>query len=307
MQAVRGHERPGDARTYKKKVVLLGDSGVGKTSLIRRYVFNQFDEGYVATIGSRVSKKQLSIERRHGTYDLTLMIWDVIGSHGYDGLHARTFVGVHGAIMVVDLTRRDTLQSLEGYWIPFLGRVVEQVPMVLVGNKSDLRDAHELTLDDLMGIASRFNPGARGELPHGLETAYITSAKSGENVEQAFEALGHMLLASSAPADPVKELYQGLMATGIQRSSDRSTAIGALDAIIVDFCKGFEDSRMAMTVLRQELDRAALDVGRPTRASLSKAVECLAEAETEFKDERTVRANLERRRALVAGVRDSEP
>lgn len=293
--------------TLKKKVVLLGDSAVGKTSLIRRYVLDQFDEGYIATIGSRVSKKRLGIEGRSGTFDLTLMIWDVVGSQGYRSLHARTFVGVNGAILVADLTRRETLESLERYWLPFLLKVVEEVPVVFLGNKSDLTEAHEFALDDLAGVAAKHNAAFDEDLPPGGTTAWTTSAKSGENVERAFETMGHLLLARTSSASAVKELYEGLLATGIQRYSDRTTAVGALDAIMMDFCRGFEDSRTAMSILRQELTRAGIDIGAPTKPGLLRAVGYLAEAESEYKDERAVRANLERRKAIVEGVRDARP
>jgi GTPase SAR1 family protein len=77
--------------TIKKKIVLLGDSAVGKTSLIRRYVFDQFEDSYIATIGTKVTRKELKIQRPHHSVDLTFVIWDLIGREGYHGLHARTF------------------------------------------------------------------------------------------------------------------------------------------------------------------------------------------------------------------------
>jgi small GTP-binding protein len=290
--------------TIKKKIVLLGDSAVGKTSLIRRYVFNQFKDSYVATIGTKVTKKDLTIQRPHHSVGLTFVIWDLIGREGYHGLHARTFAGVSSAILVADLTRKETLVSLERYWIPLLFKIVDNVPLIFVCNKSDLKDDYEFEYEDLCEIAQRYNKQISGVLPKGLSTCYSTSAKTGNNVEHTFESLGHLLVSSFDLKDPVKELYENFIALGIHRSSDKTTAIGALDTIIVDFIEGYKDPRVSTMILRQEVARAGLDINNPTKEEILKAVEYLAEAENEFKDEETVLANLERRQKWAYEIRE---
>jgi hypothetical protein len=232
------------------------------------------------------------------------MIWDIVGRAGYHGLHARTFVGVQGAILVADLTRRETLDTIERYWIPFLFKVVDEVPLVFVCNKSDLLGQYEFEPEDMAEMAQRHNGNVEDVLPKAHTTSYSTSAKFGSNVERAFETLGHLILDENAPSDPVKELYQSLVVTGILRSGDRTTPVGALDAIISDFCKGFDDSRLAMLILRQELARAGVNINEPTRLGIHRAVEYLAEAESEFKEEGAVKSNLERRRTWARGIRD---
>jgi small GTP-binding protein len=296
----------GDTLAVKKKIVLLGNSAVGKTSLIRRYVFDQFDDNYIATIGSKVTKKELVLHQSKKRVNLSLMIWDLIGKEGYHSLHAKTIVGVHGAFLVVDFTRKDTLQSLEKYWIPFIFRVVGPVPLVFASNKSDLKEEFQFDFDDLLNISSKYNQDFILGLPDGLESSYASSAKTGENVEKAFESLGHMLMVKKEESEPVKELYESLIATGIQRSTDKTTPIGALDTIIIDFCRGFEDSRMAMIVLRQELARAEIDISDPTKDSILKAVGYLAEAENEFNKNDVVNANLERRMKWAKSIREEE-
>jgi small GTP-binding protein len=289
--------------TVKKKIVLLGDSAVGKTSLIRRYIFNQFKDSYVATIGTKVTRKELTIQRPHHTVDLTFVIWDIIGREGYQGLHARTFAGVSGAILVADLTRNETLLSLERYWIPLLLKVVDNIPLIFACNKSDLEDEYEFDPKDMVEMAERYNGRVTGILPKGLNISYSTSAKTGNNVEHTFESLGHLLVSSFDLKDPVKELYENFIAMGIHRSSDKTTAIGALDTIIVDFYEGYKDPRVSTMILRQEGARAGLDINNPTKEGILRAVEYLAEAENEFKDEETVIANLERRQKWAYEIR----
>jgi hypothetical protein len=112
------------------------------------------------------------------------------------------------------------------------------------------------------------------------------------------------LVSSFESSDPVKKLYENLIAFGIHRSSDKNTPVGALDSIIVDFCSGFKDSRISMLILRQEIARSGLDVNNPTKESVLKVVEYLAEAENEYLDEKTVMANLDRRRNWARKIND---
>jgi small GTP-binding protein len=289
----------------KKKIVLLGDSAVGKTSLSKRFVIDLFEDAYITTVGSKVTRKELRIQRPDRTVDLNLMIWDLLGREGYTASHARTFAGVHGALLVADLTRRETLDTLERYWIPTLFKVVENVPLVFVANKADLARRAEWEESELAEVAARYNVGLADALPSGLSTSYATSAKTGENVERAFETLGHLVLAGHAPADPVKELYESLVAMGVARASDKSTPIGALDAILVDFCQTSgiaEDERVAMVLLRQEVLRAGIDVRSPTKEGILRLVDYLAEVESEFRPAATVAEQRERRLAWASGI-----
>jgi small GTP-binding protein len=286
----------------KKKIVLLGDSAVGKTSLIRRYVFDQFEDSYISTIGTKVSKKVLKVHQLKDTVNLKLMIWDLIGREGYYGIHSRTFVGVHGVIFVADLTRRETLLSLERYWIPVLFKVVSNIPMVFVCNKSDLEDQYEFEPSELEEIANKYCIMDGKSYPYGLKPYYTTSAKMGSNVENAFEALGRLVVAGTELGDPMKQLYESVVATGIARSLNKSTAIGALDAIILDFCSGFADQSLAMLLVRQELARAGINISEPKKKNILKAVEYLAEAENEYLDDEVVKENLRKRLEWAKGI-----
>src|SRR3990170_686092 len=77
----------------KRKVLLLGDASVGKTSLIRRFVVDKFSDDYITTIGTKVTKRDLRLELGNRTVDLSLMIWDVLGQKGYKGIQESAFRG----------------------------------------------------------------------------------------------------------------------------------------------------------------------------------------------------------------------
>jgi small GTP-binding protein len=268
---------------------------VGKTSLIRKYAFNRFDDSYRATVGSKVTTKHLRFKTPNKTENLKLMIWDLIGIKGYHALQAMTFVGADAALLVSDMTRIETLENLEDYWIPSLSNIVDSVPLVFVCNKSDLNGGFEFGFQDLLDVTEGYNADFDDALPSNVKYSYTTSIKSRNSIEEAFESLGHLVLRNEKKVDPVKELYEGLLATSICRSTEKSTSVGTLDAIIVDFCQGFGDSRMAMYILRQEIAKAGIDIRKPTKEGILKVIGYLAEAESGFIDEETIYSNFEKR------------
>jgi len=291
----------------KKKVVLLGDCAVGKTSLIKRYVQDVFEDAYVATVGSKVTKKEIAIPRPDKAVDLTLMIWDLLGQEAYTSVHTWTFQGVYGAIVVADLTRRETLDNLERYWIPALVRVADPVPLVFAANKADLAGKAAFDLGDLQRIAARHNIGLEGVLPQGLSTCYATSAKTGVNVERAFESLGHLVLAGP-PEDPVKELFDRILAMRATIHGEPTTLVGALDAILVDFCEKNQeqfDDTTAMELVREESQRAGVDVRHPSMEGIARFVEYLGQVESGFLESSEVAKNRDRRLRWTKGASES--
>ncbi|GAF93609.1 unnamed protein product [marine sediment metagenome] len=170
-----------------KKVVLLGDSAVGKTSLIRRFVLDQFETDYMSTIGTKVLKKTLPIKFLDVDYMVNLMVWDIIGSQGFESSQSRHIAGVNGAILVMDLTKKDTLKSIEEYWIPLLSEVTGDIipPLLFIGNKIDLIDDKNSISDieeQLLNFGSKYQ--MKGSEDH--KPWLLTSAKTGENVESGF-------------------------------------------------------------------------------------------------------------------------
>jgi small GTP-binding protein len=157
---------------------MLGDGAVGKTSLIRKYVYDAFDDKYLATIGAKVTKKVLFFEEAGTKYKCTMMIHDIVGQVEFEKIHRQYYRGSEAAILVCDLTRKDTLEHM-GWWLESLSTVVGRVPILLLGNKLDLKDQIELDIKDVSTRAKEM------DCPY-----FPTSAKTGENVEEAFENIG---------------------------------------------------------------------------------------------------------------------
>lgn len=157
-----------------KKVILLGHFGVGKTSLVRRFVHAKFSEEYLTTIGVKVDKKVIEISNDV----LTMIIWDIEGGAVQSKLPQSYFMGAHGIIYVFDLLRPSTYQSIEEE-LKYFRDLLPKASLQIIGNKKDLLDDYDM---------ERFQEDFSGHYD------YLSSAKTGENVEEMFANLGLLML-----------------------------------------------------------------------------------------------------------------
>ena len=166
-----------------RKVVVIGDPAVGKTSLIKRFVQDVFDDRYLNTIGAKVMKKELGVNRPDTgeIVDLKLILWDIAGQETFETVKKAYYRGASGAIVVCDLTRKDTMEHLHK-WIENLFDVSDVIPMAIICNKNDLGEEVEFSVEDVEADFA----------PYGAPV-YSTSAKMGENVEMVFHELGKMI------------------------------------------------------------------------------------------------------------------
>jgi small GTP-binding protein len=168
---------------YSKKICLLGDFAVGKSSLVRRFVYNLFDDKYISTIGVKVSRKTVAVMTEDGVAELTMMIWDLAGNEEFDHIRASYMRGSAGAVLVCDLTRPDSLLLLEES-VAQLREVVDNPQLILAANKVDLVDERRISDQMLREVADGM----------GISTIF-TSAKTEQGVEDVFRTLGGQLLA----------------------------------------------------------------------------------------------------------------
>ncbi len=163
----------------QKKVCLLGDFAVGKTSLVRRFVEGRFDDKYLGTIGVKISRKVIS--RPYG--QLNLLVWDMTGGEDLDTKIRMSYLhGAAGALMVCDLTRSYTLDVFESY-VGQMRTLNPQVSLLFIANKVDLVKDRVISDERLWSLSKAL----------GSRSFYLTSAKTGENVETAFIHLADMI------------------------------------------------------------------------------------------------------------------
>ncbi len=172
------------------KVCLIGDGAVGKTSLRRKYVGQAFNENYIPTIGADFSFVELAMN----DYHTQMTIWDLAGQPKFQTVKGAYFVGSMGAVVVFDVTRITTFFNTF-FWIDSLYRYVKGVrPIVFLANKIDLEDQMDPSMFMVDQLILYFQHFLYEQ--YGITSSYLkTSAKTGENVQQAFrEMMRHVLL-----------------------------------------------------------------------------------------------------------------
>jgi small GTP-binding protein len=161
----------------QKKVCMVGAFGVGKTSLVARFVKSIFSDKYLTTMGVKIDKKAMTV----GGQELTLMLWDLAGEDALTQIKPTQLRGSSGYILVADGCRASTLEAA----IDLQSRIeadLGNLPFTCVVNKADLRDSWQVdgaALERLSGLGWNF---------------LLTSAKSGEGVEDLFEGLAVRML-----------------------------------------------------------------------------------------------------------------
>ncbi len=156
------------------KIVLIGDSGVGKTNILSRFINNEFSLTTQATVGVEFGSKII----KKGEKLIKLQIWDTAGQERYKSITSAYYKGSKGAFVVYDISRKSTFDNVDKWIDELKNHGSEDVFIMLVGNKSDLKDKREISEEDVQKKAQLYN------------VAFCeTSALEGKNIEYAFESL----------------------------------------------------------------------------------------------------------------------
>jgi small GTP-binding protein len=274
-----------------KKMCVIGDGGVGKTSLIRRFVIDKFDDKYITTIGTKTSRKTMIIKENGTKLNLTLIIWDILGQRNFTRINKTAYRGANGAFIVLDLSRRATLYSFES-WLISLHNVAGDIPITVLANKNDLKA--DFGEDEIETLVKDYGS------PY-----YLTSAKTGKNVNEAFYSLGQMMLKSWAernigPQVELSKVFEKEKCIEIDPNK-KLTVQEAEDIIMTRYCDLLEDLDFAMAIIRKQFKRADVDFKYPTPEGLAKVVGYLIDAASDqvepsrLKNEESTYSNLIRR------------
>ena len=280
-----------EVKDMMKKMVVIGEAGVGKTSLIRRFVVDKFDDKYIVTIGTKTSKKILTLKDGGVNVNLKLIIWDILGQRSFPKLKESAYKGSNGAFVVLDLTRRETLDSFET-WLSQLYKVAGEIPVIVLANKNDL--TAEYGKEEIENIVEDYG------FPF-----YLTSAKTGKNVNEAFYTLGKMMFKpwTNAKIGPKLEKSRILeKEVCIEIDPDKPlTALEVEDIMMARYCDLLEDPDYAMAIIREQFKKAEVDFKYPTAEGLTKILDYLIDAASDqveasrLKNEERTLANLIRR------------
>ncbi len=168
---------------FEKKILFIGDGSVGKTSLVRRFVIDKFDDKYIVTIGTKTSRKPMKFkfEPEQMEIELQLDIWDILGQSGMERAHRMYFKGAEAVIIVCDGTNRASFEAVTK-WAQSVHELCGSIPGALAVNKVDLKPSFAVSDEEAVSRAREFNL-----------TLFHTSAKTGQSVEAVFQQIGSFL------------------------------------------------------------------------------------------------------------------
>ncbi len=275
---------------YRLKTLLLGDGAVGKTSLLRRFVEQKFSDEYIATIGANIKKKRIEYPNQDTTVDL--MIADLLGQKGYENTQKMNMRNSNSAFLVSDLTRYETVESIEEYWIPLLKDVLNETPpLIFLANKADLVEFDgEETKEfrtELLKLSEKYDA-----------KFYFTSAKTGDNVEKAFNEIGLASIKGNTDNFYFHNLYK------IDKNEISSKQ--ALDLFKSQFYLEIGNEEFANSILKKQLDDAGIKITdeEHSRESLNKLVEKMHDINKEFMLVKEADKIYKRRKAILNKIKN---
>ena len=165
---------------------MIGDFGVGKTSLIRRFVDRQFSDQYLSTVGVKISRKSIALENTKHPESVTaqLLIWDLEGHTKFKGIAPTYLQGASGVLIVADFSRTETVERISEH-VKLFSSVNPKGSIIVALNKVDLIDEEKLAL--LVEISHAIGQGK-------VLAVYTTSAKTGKDVDEIFHKLAYTMV-----------------------------------------------------------------------------------------------------------------
>jgi small GTP-binding protein len=171
--------------TISKKICLVGDFGVGKTSLIRRFVDRQFSDKYLSTVGVKISRKKVDLSEEKS---VQLLIWDLEGHTKFKAIAPSYLQGAGGAIIAADVTRQETIDNMQERLQLFLSVNPKGIAIFAL-NKADLIEPEKVQL---------LLENVKENQPERVIATYSSSAKTGENVDEMFNLISAQMLEQAA-------------------------------------------------------------------------------------------------------------
>ena len=268
-----------ELKEVSKKVILMGDGKVGKTAVVRQFVDRDFLEEYTPGTGMTVHSKNLQLAYPNLVINLKLSIYDMCGQKEYSRIRDAGATGADGLVMVGDLTRPETISSIDEFWLKEAKKTIGDLPTAYLGNKLDLVTRGCPTAKFLE------ESGARMGAP-----VFLSSAKTGKNIDHVFHQLGEML---------VSDLIASAKAP---RKGKPITLTDALDYIIEDFCAQHGDMEKAMAIAQNQLSGAKVDMDHPKLESVEDFLERIWGVEEVLLSDHIAKANHDERKAVLNAV-----
>ncbi|MFX1236653.1 MAG: GTP-binding protein [Promethearchaeota archaeon] len=167
-----------DTVNFILKIIVIGEPATGKTSLVKKYISGHFSQDYRASIGTNMYIKKVKLDSGD---DAKIQLWDIAGQEKWIKMRHVYYRGAQGALVLGDLTREKSFYQIESFWREDLLKYCPNIPIILIGNKNDLK--METTKEKVESVGKKL----------GAVSVIYTSAKTGDNVKQAFKTISEIV------------------------------------------------------------------------------------------------------------------
>lgn len=257
----------------------MGDGKVGKTAIATKFLKDRFIEEYNPGTGMQVYHKNMQLIYPNLVINLKMSIYDMCGQKQYARIREAGTTGADGLVLVSDLSRPETISSIDEFWFKEAKKIMGNLPTAYLGNKLDLVTRHSPSARLLE------RSGAKNGMP-----VFLSSAKTGENVGEVFRQIGQMLVKDE-------------IASKRRKAPERpKTLMDALDYIIEDFCSQHGDMEKALLIAQNQLNNAGVDLRDPKPESVEDFLERIWGVEEVLLSENMAKANYDERKAVLVSV-----
>ena len=192
------------------KLILIGDSCVGKSNILLKYLKNEFDPNSRATVGVEFGTKNILINNKK----IKIQIWDTAGEERYRSITSAYYKGAKGALIVYDITKKSSFNNIDKWISDLKLNGDKNICIIILGNKSDLSDKREVTKEEGIKKSEMF------------KTAFLeTSALNGDNIGKAFEELIQQIIQNNKnffEDNDKKDMDKGINLNEIDKNNDKN-------------------------------------------------------------------------------------
>ena len=160
------------------KVIIIGEPATGKTSLVKKYISGRFSQDYRPSLGTNLYIKKIKLDSGE---EGKIQLWDIAGQERWIKMRHIYYRGAQGVLLLGDVTRDNSFSQIEEFWFVDVKKYCPDVPLILIGNKIDLES--KVSKEKIESIAKRIN----------ADTVILTSAKTGDKVEEAFKLISELI------------------------------------------------------------------------------------------------------------------
>lgn len=234
-----------------RKIALVGDVRAGKTSIFSRFLKNAFSDEYSETIGVNIGKKSMKIKVNNAETEITLIVWDVFGSHLHGEVRRLALENVDAVIIISDVSNENSMKSAVDFWFPSIAETLDSKFIYFSLNKVDLipESRYEEVVSSFFSMINKYGANIA------REKVFLTSSKESYGIYGLFEHISQAL--GKSPETMI--MYKLEFRNTLPSENEKKTLETVFDKIVLDVLSLFEEKTLPQEILQESYKESSLD------------------------------------------------